>query len=494
MEFPLLSVLTFLPALAALLLAPLKAEQAGLVRRAGLAVSLAVLGLAVWLWMKTDASAAMQCVERHAWISVSSLRLQYFLGVDGVSTAMILLTAFLMPLALAASWKQPGGFVVALLFLESGMIGAFCALDLFLFYVFWEAMLLPMVFLIGIWGGPRRIYAAVKFLLYTIAGSVLMLAAILYCGIRAGSFDVLELQRVLPAAGLALQTQSLLFLAFGVAFAIKVPLFPFHTWLPDAHVEAPTAGSVILAGVLLKFGVYGFIRFAIPFFPEAARHWAMTIAVLSVIGIVYGALMAMAQSDIKKLVAYSSVSHLGFCMLGLFSGTAAGAQGAVLQMINHGLSTGALFLLIGIIYERTHRRGVDDFGGMAKITPVYATLFLIVTLSSIGLPGLNGFVGEFLVLFGAFKPYPMLSALAATAVILGAVYMLGLYRNVFFGPVTRPEREQVADLSKPELAYLLPVLAFIVILGVYPNLVLRKTEKPVQAVVNLLEVRTGEGR
>jgi NADH-quinone oxidoreductase subunit M len=486
MEIPLLTLLIFLPAAAGLALAGLKPERAEFARRASLGVSLLTLGLAVFVWVKTDPAGGIQFAERHDWIRALGIR--YSLGVDGVSAAMLLLTAFLMPLAIAASWRQPGGFVAALLFLETGMIGAFCALDLFLFYVFWEAMLLPMAFLIGIWGGPRRIYASVKFVIYTIVGSVFMLAAILYCGAVAGSYDVLELQARLPGhPALTLPVASLLFLAFGLAFAVKVPLFPFHTWLPDAHVEAPTAGSVILAGILLKFGVYGFIRFAIPFFPEAARTFAPHVVVLSAVGIVYGALMAMAQSDIKKLVAYSSVSHLGFCMLGLFSGTVAGAQGAVLQMINHGLSTGALFLLVGVIYERTHRRGVDDFGGMAKVTPVFATLFLLVTLSSIGLPGLNGFVGEFLVLFGSFPNYPLATAAAATAVVLGAVYMLNLYRNVFFGPVTRPEREKVADLSRFELAYLMPVMALIVLLGVYPNLLLRKTEPSVKAAVVHLE-------
>jgi NADH-quinone oxidoreductase subunit M len=360
-------------------------------------------------------------------------------------------------------------------------MGAFVSLDLFLFYVFWEAMLIPMYLLIGIWGGPRRIYASVKFIIYTIVGSVLMLAAILYAGIQAGSFDVLKLQELLPRLPVA--EQQILFLAFAISFAIKVPLFPFHTWLPDAHVEAPTAGSVILAGVLLKMGTYGFLRFAIPFFPDAARHYTTLIVALSAIGIVYGSLMAMAQSDIKKLVAYSSVAHLGFCMLGIFSGTLAGAQGGVLQMVNHGLSTGALFLLIGVIYEKTHRRGVDDFGGMAKIMPVYAVLFMIVTLSSIGLPGLNGFVGEFLVLFGSFKEHPKATVVASLGVVLGAVYMLKMYRDVFFGPVTRPEREKVGDVGKGELAYLLPIIALIVVLGIFPNLILSKTQPAVQRVV-----------
>jgi NADH-quinone oxidoreductase subunit M len=483
MDFPLLSLLIFLPAAAALALcATLRREE--LVRRASLGVGLLVLAGAVVVWIKTGAAEGIQLQERANW--VERLRIEYFVGVDGVAAAMVLLTALLVPLAAAASWQQPAGFHVALLFLETGMIGAFCALDLFLFYVFWEAMLLPMAFLIGLWGGPRRVYAAVKFVLYTIAGSVLMLAAILYAGTQAGTFDVTRLRESLPGT-LALNAQRLCFLAFAVSFAIKVPLFPFHTWLPDAHVEAPTAGSVILAGVLLKFGVYGFYRFAVPLFPAAAAHYAQLIVALSAIGIVYGALMAMAQSDIKKLVAYSSVSHLGFCMLGLFSGTAAGAQGAILQMINHGISTGALFLLVGMIYERTHRRGIDDFGGMAKVTPKYATLFLLVTLSSIGLPGLNGFVGEFLVLFGSFGRWPGATAVSATAVVLGAVYMLGLYRNVFWGPVTRPERERVEDARPAEIAYLAPLIVLILALGLYPNVVLRKTEAGARAVSGLLK-------
>jgi NADH-quinone oxidoreductase subunit M len=405
------------------------------------------------------------------------------MGIDGISLAMVALTAFLMPLAIRASWHQPNGFIIALLFLETGMLGAFCALDLFLFYVFWEAMLIPMYLLIGIWGGPRRIYASIKFILYTIVGSVLMLAAIIYVGLQARTFDVVALQQRLPTMAFEPQVQQLLFLAFAVSFAIKVPLFPFHTWLPDAHVEAPTAGSVILAGVLLKMGTYGFLRFAIPFFPQAANHFTPHLIALSTIGIIYGSLMAMAQSDIKKLVAYSSVAHLGFCMLGIFSGTTEGMQGAVLQMVNHGLSTGALFLLVGVIYEKTHRRGVDDFGGMAKVMPVYAVLFMIVTLSSIGLPGLNGFVGEFLVLFGSFKHHPTATAFASVGVVLGAVYMLKLYRDVFFGPVTRPEREKIGDVEKADLAYLVPIVALIIVLGVLPNLVLRKTEPAVDSVV-----------
>jgi NADH-quinone oxidoreductase subunit M len=483
MDSWLLTLITFLPAAAGLALAPVKHE--GLARKAALGVSLAVLGLSAWLWAAYDpAKAGLQLVQSADWVRVLNIR--YAVGVDGIAVAMIALTALLMPLAIQASSKQPKGFLIALLFLETGMLGAFVATDLFLFYVFWEAMLIPMYLIIGIWGGPRRVYAAVKFILYTLVGSLLMLAAILYCYRIVGTFDIPTLQEKLPGAKLALWTQNWLFLAFALSFAIKVPMFPFHTWLPDAHVEAPTAGSVILAGVLLKLGCYGFLRFAVPFFPDAAQYFTTPILALAAIGVVYGSLMAMAQSDIKKLVAYSSVAHLGYCMVGIFSGTLAGAQGGVLQMINHGLSTGALFLLVGIIYEKTHRRGVDDFGGMAKVTPKYAAVFLLVTLSSIGLPGLNGFVGEFLVLFGAFRNHPAITVVSALGVVLGAVYMLNLYRNVFFGPVTLPEREKTPDLSKGEFAYLAPLLALIILLGVYPRPLLRLLEPSVKTVVQKL--------
>ena len=490
MAAPLLTLITFLPALAGLLLAPLKTEKGAVVRWVALGVSILVLGLAGWLWVAFDPKGdAIQFRESHVWVKSVFLSppINYTVGIDGISLAMVALTAFLMPLAICASRHQPKGFIIALLFLETGMMGAFVALDLFLFYVFWEGMLIPMYLLIGIWGGPRRIYASVKFILYTIVGSVLMLAAILYVATQAKTFDVIALQDKLPGMHTITQAQAWLFLAFAVSFAIKVPLFPFHTWLPDAHVEAPTAGSVILAGVLLKMGTYGFLRFAIPFFPQAAQQFTPLIVALSTIGIIYGSLMAMAQSDIKKLVAYSSVAHLGFCMLGIFSGTLQGAQGGVLQMVNHGLSTGALFLLVGVIYEKTHRRGVDDFGGMAKIMPVYATLFMIVTLSSIGLPGLNGFVGEFLVLFGSFPYHPTATAFASLGVVLGAVYMLKLYRDVFFGPVTRPEREKIGDVERSDLGYLLPIIALIIVLGILPNLVLSKTERAVSGVVKNLE-------
>jgi len=481
---PWLTVLTFLPALAALALIPLRSER--LAKGVALGASLATAAVAAGLAWTFDpaAGASMQFSESVSWISAGGLRIRYALGLDGIALAMVVLTALLTPLCVLASWSavrdRVRGFYLALLLLETGMIGVFLARDLFLFYVFWEAMLIPMLLLIGMWGGPRRIYASVKFFIYTLAGSLLMLVAILAGYFKSGgTFDIGELADRLPL--LPPETQGLLFLAFSAAFAIKVPLFPFHTWLPDAHVEAPTAGSVILAGVLLKMGAYGFLRFSIPFFPAAAVQYAPVMIALAVVSVVFGALMCMAQSDIKKLIAYSSVSHLGFVVLGIFSFTASGGQGAVLQMVNHGLSTGALFLLVGVIYERTHRRGTDDFGGLAKGMPRYATLFLIVTLSSIGLPGLNGFVGEFLVLKGAFEAHRLAAAAAALGVILGAVYMLKLYRDVFWGPVTAPRNGKLADVSPVELGTLTPLVVLIFVLGVAPNLLLSRTEAAVQA-------------
>jgi NADH-quinone oxidoreductase subunit M len=362
-------------------------------------------------------------------------------------------------------------YLVFMLLLETGMLGAFVALDLVLFYVFWEVMLVPMYFLIGVWGGARRIYAAIKFVIFTMAGSLLMLVAIIYLSTRyaqetqAVTFNLLRLYDFrLPA-----NEQMWLFLAFALSFSIKVPLFPLHTWLPDAHVEAPTAASVILAAILLKFGTYGFLRFALPLFPDAALASAPYFVALSVIGIIYGAAVAMMQSDIKKLVAYSSVSHLGFVMLGLFALNMQGVQGGIYQMLNHGLSTGALFLLVGMIYERRHSRMIDDFGGLWQQVPVFSGLLMLVTLSSIGLPGLNGFIGEFLILLGAFAVTPGWTAVAATGLILGAVYMLWMFRRVIFGPLTRPENKRLQDLNARELLIMAPIVALIIIMGVYPQ-------------------------
>jgi NADH-quinone oxidoreductase subunit M len=492
-SLPMLSILIFLPAVAALLLSFVPDDKPELVKGGALAAALADFVLSLVALNGFQEGAGLAYAEAIPWIP--ALHAWYRLGVDGLALSMVVLTGLITPLAIMGSWhavhKQLKGFFIALLLLESGMMGVFCAADLLLFYVFWEVMLIPMALLIGIWGGPRRLYASVKFVLYTMAGSLLMFVAIVYCwlvmtGARGvapdAMFQISAWQQALPTL-IEPSVQIWLFLAFAISFAIKVPMFPVHTWLPDAHVEAPTAGSVILAGVLLKMGSYGFLRFAIPFFPAAAAELASVFVWLSVIGIVYGSFMAMAQTDIKKLIAYSSVAHLGFVMAGIFSGTVEGAQGGVLQMVNHGISTGALFLLVGVIYERAHTRGVKDFGGLAKIMPVYATIFLIVTLSSIGLPGTNGFVGEFLILLGTFQTYPVAAVVGALGVVLGAVYMLTLYRNVFFGAPVKEEWKSLPDMTGLELATLAPLLVLIFVLGLLPTPLLKLTEASVTDVV-----------
>jgi NADH-quinone oxidoreductase subunit M len=497
--FPLLSAIIFLPSLGAVLAFLITSEE--LVKRMALLTSALTFLLSLIPFFLFDPSTAnMQFFERYDWIP--ALGISYEVGVDGISLLLMLLTTFLMPLTLLASWDsihaRTREFVICMLFLESGMIGVFAAIDLFLFYVFWEATLIPMYFLIGIWGGPRRIYAAVKFILFTMAGSLLMLVAILalyFFHREATGEATFNLFRLLQL-DLPLSTQRWLFLAFFLAFAIKVPLFPFHTWLPDAHVEAPTPGSVILAAILLKMGTYGFVRFCLPLFPEASIEATRIVALLAVVGIIYGALMALVQADIKKLVAYSSVSHLGFVMLGIFAFNSQGLDGAVLQMVNHGLSTGALFLLVGMIYDRRHTRLIADFGGVAKVMPIFAAFFLVVSLSSIGLPGLNGFVGEFLALLGAFQAMPTFAVIGALGVILVAVYMLWMYQRVMFGEVTHEENMHLRDLNLREVVVLVPIVLVIVWIGMYPQPFLKRMEAStsaiVERIVTVAQIRAAE--
>jgi NADH-quinone oxidoreductase subunit M len=471
---PWLSWLVFFPLLGAIVIAMLPRTAERAIRLGATFVALAELAFSLPLWWRyRPGQPGWQFLERHDWLPAIGAR--YTLGVDGISVLLVLLTTLITAIAVIGAWssveKRPREFYALLLALETGMLGTFLSLDLLLFYVFWEAMLIPMYLLIGAWGGPRRVYAAVKFFLYTMAGSVLMLVAILWLHAlqrQATGVPTFELD-AFYALPIAPHTQVWLFLAFAVAFAIKVPMFPFHTWLPDAHVEAPTAGSVILAAVLLKMGTYGFIRFAIPLFPQASTQFGPWIAGLAVFGIVYGALVAMVQPDLKKLVAYSSVSHMGFAMLGLYAMNPQGFAGAMLQMLNHGISTGALFLLVGVIYERRHTRLIADFGGLWKPMPVFSTVFLLVMLSSIGLPGMNGFVGEFLVLLGAFRANVWWAVVAATGVILSAVYMLWMFQRTVFGPVTHPENEKLADLSLRERLVFAPLLILIFWMGVMPQ-------------------------
>ncbi len=474
-SFPILTLVTFTPLVGAAIVLLLPRERLNLIRWFALAVSLVTFGLSLVMLGMFDASNPdLQLVERATWIQVGSWTIDYHLGVDGLSLLLVLLTTLLVPISILSTWtaveERVKDFMAFFLLLAMGMLGVFLALDLFLFYVFWEFTLVPMYFLIGIWGGTRRMYAAIKFFLYTMAGSILMLLAIIWLGLQAGTFSLPELiaRGSIPAA-----TQFWLFLAFAAAFAIKVPMWPLHSWLPDAHVEAPTAGSVILAGVLLKMGTYGFVRFNLPLFPQASLQLAPWIGALAVIGILYGAAVSYAQRDVKKLVAYSSVSHLGFVMLGLFALNPQGIAGGILQMVNHGISTGALFLLVGMIYERRHTREMDAFGGLWKVMPIYGALTLIVALSSMGLPGLNGFVGEFTILLGAFGSQalgsPWFAGLAALGVILAAVYILFMFEKLFLGPLDKDENKRLADVNWREIAVLVPLVILIFWIGLYPS-------------------------
>lgn len=489
----LLTIVTFLPLVgvaAILLLKPLKRDSDTLIKQIAVLTAVATfIGTLVILTRFNTGEAGLQLVDQAPWIP--SWGIQYYLGVDGLSILMVLLTSFISMLAIASSWNaittQVRAYYIFMLLLLTGMMGVFLAQDLFLFYIFWEFTLVPMYFLIGIWGGERRVYASIKFFLYTMAASLLMLLAILYMGITNGTFAVPEL---IEGRAAFANVQNLLFLGFAIAFAVKVPVFPFHSWLPDAHTEAPTAGSIILAGVLLKMGTYGFVRFNLPLFPEASHYFAPLIAVLAIIGIIYGALVSFPQKDVKRLVAYSSISHLGFVMLGIFSLNNAGIQGAILQGVNHGISTGALFFLVGVLYEQRHTRLLAAYGGVWKIMPVFSVLSLIVVLSSMGLPGLNGFVGEFTILLGSMGAESLgqnswiYTAFATTGVILAAVYLLWMYQRVFLGPVTDTANEKLRDLNAGELAIMLSFILFIFWIGIAPAAYFGLMDSSVAELVN----------
>jgi NADH-quinone oxidoreductase subunit M len=491
-----LPITTFLPlaGMVVVMMLPRRLEET--IRQVAFWTSVLTFAVSLLIWFRFERIADLQMVVSYDWIDIGygsvTIPIRFIMGVDGISLLLVMLTTFITPLAILSSWRgikeRLKEYYALFLLLEVGMIGVFLAGDLFLFYVFWEVMLIPMYLLIGVWGGKNRIYAAIKFVLFTMAGSLLMLVAIIFLAFISGanSFDIAAITAYLSANPLEAGVQMWLFLAFFLAFAIKVPLFPFHTWLPDAHVEAPTAGSVILAGVLLKMGTYGFVRFCMPMFPDAAVQALPTIMVLALIGIIYGALVAMVQPDVKKLVAYSSVAHMGFVMMGLFALNMQGLQGGMLQMINHGLSTGALFLIVGILYERRHTRLIADYGGISKIMPVFATIFMVVTLSSIGLPGLNGFVGEFLTMVGAYRLDWIYAAVAVIGVILAAVYMLWMFQRVMFGKVIHEENNSLKDINWRELACLLPIIVFIVWIGVYPATFLEKMEPSLEKLLDTM--------
>jgi len=499
---PLLSILIFLPAVGALALLFLRNDDHEWIRRLAFAVSVAEFILSLW-WLLRGVplgSAGYSLEEVHHWIALGAHNtatqnlaqtyIDYHLGVDGISMFLVILTTFLTAVSILCSWssiqKRVKEFFIALLLLEVGVVGVFLSLDLFLFFLFWEVMLIPMYLLIGIWGHDRRIYAAIKFILYTMAGSILMLVGILWLYNVTGTFELQTIQGSLQSGALLLPrgTETLLFLAFFVAFAIKVPLFPFHTWLPDAHVEAPTAGSVMLAGILLKMGTYGMIRFCLPLFPVASRKFAPAIAVLAIIGIIYGALVALIQPNLKKLIAYTSVSHLGFVVLGIFAFHPISMQGAVFQMLAHGISTGGLFLLTGMIYDRRHTYEMSQFGGLATPMPRYAAFFLFVALSSMGLPMLNGFVGEFLILLGTYQVHWNWAAWAATGVILSACYLLWAYQQVFFGDVTVEKNKTLPDLSAREQSLLVTMAVITLWMGIGSVFITGRTANASQSVLD----------
>ncbi len=484
-----LSVMTFLPVVGVLLLLFIPKGSNGVLRSVALVTTLVTFLVTLPIITGFQTNADYQFVENVPWIAAGPFAMRYNIGVDGISFWLVVLTNFIMPIAVLSTWtaveENVKEYMICLLLLHTGMLGAFISLDLFLFYIFWEVMLIPMYFIIGIWGGKNRVYAAVKFFVYTMVGSLLMLVALIYLyflGTKAGITDFSLVHffdlKVDPA------TQTWLFLAFALAFAIKVPMFPLHTWLPDAHTEAPTAGSVILAAILLKMGTYGYIRFAMPLFPQASHQFAPLIATLAVIGIIYAALVAMVQEDVKKLVAYSSVAHLGFVILGLFAMNEQGITGALLQNLNHGISTGALFLIVGFIYERRHTRLITDFGGLSKQMPIFATVFMIITLSSVALPGTNGFVGEFLILVGGFESsLRWWTIIASSGVIFAAVYMLWMFQRVMFGELDNPKNQKLQDLNAREIIIMLPLLVMVFVLGVYPNPFIEKMTPSIKKII-----------
>ena len=495
------SIVIFLPLVGALVTMLMQRDTA--VRVTALLTTLLTFGLSLFLYVGFDPAVSTASMPQLADVSSAwfpdQVDIKYYVGIDGLNLLLVMLTTLLGPIVVLSSWyyisSQQKGYYTLLLLLQTGVTGVFCSFDVFLFYIFFEITLIPMYFIIGIWGGEERIYAAVKFVIYTLVGSLLMLVAILYLGyaageaVNGGTFTTDYFKLV--SYNIPLGAQTWLFFLFALSFAIKVPLFPLHTWLPDAHVQAPTGGSVILAGVLLKMGTYGLVRFCLPFFPNASYQYAMLFGVLAVIGIIYGALVARAQSDAKKLVAYSSVSHLGFVVLGIFAFTPEALQGAVIQMVNHGISTGALFLLVGMLYERRHTREMADYGGIARSVPVLTFFMVFSVLASAGLPGLNGFVGEFLILLGAFKSAvvgnPILIALATTGVILAAVYLLWMVYRIFFGPIDREENRTMSDLDAREIGLLLPLVVLMLVIGFMPNPFLEKSRPATEHLLNVIQ-------
>jgi NADH-quinone oxidoreductase subunit M len=491
--FGILSTLIFLPVAGAALLLLVRRSQENLIKWAALLVGVANFAVSVPLFINFDKSThLMQFVEKRAWIP--SWNVHYSLGIDGISILFILLSTLITILCVLISWNsiknKAKEFFISLLIMEGAMIGVFCALDFFLFYIFWEAMLIPMYLLIGVWGGPNRIYAAVKFFLYTLVGSVLMLVGIIFLYFYSGrTFDIQELAtKVYPY-----QMQFWLFWAFFAAFAVKVPMFPVHTWLPDAHTEAPTAGSVILAAVLIKMGAYGFLRFSLPILPEASKAMTPVMLTLSVVAIIYGGLICLAQTDLKRLIAYSSVSHMGFVTLGIFALNTQGMEGGILQMINHGIVTGALFLSVGVIYDRTHTREIADYGGVASVMPVYAAAIMVFTLAAIGLPATNGFIGEFLIILGGFRASQLSGVLAATGIIIGAGYMLWLYQRVFFMQ-TNQKVAGLRDVDAREMLTLVPMILLIFWIGVYPDAFLGFTHESVRHLIERVNTGSLQGQ